>query len=244
VTRIFGEVADVYDAARPGYPEQIASAILDYHTFRNATGPARVVEIGAGTGKGTAVLMALGVPLTCVEPDPQMAAVLRRRLPAIHVEVKAFEEWTADAPVPLIACAMAWHWLDPATRNKRMYAALAPGGTLAVFGHRYDYADPVQRAAIDAEFRAVDPAPARREDGWFARDVADSGLFVDVETRLVSREVPLSTQDYLDLVRTFSPFRRHSAATRAALLAALATVVGDEVVLDLRTSLALATKEA
>ena len=56
--------------------------------------------------------------------------------------------------------------------------------------------------------------------------------------------MPLSTRDYLDLVRTFSPFRRHSAARQAALLAALTTAVRDGVLLDLRTSVALATKEA
>jgi len=39
----------------------------------------RVVEIGAGTGKATAALIAAGLVVTCVEPDPAMAAMLATR---------------------------------------------------------------------------------------------------------------------------------------------------------------------
>jgi hypothetical protein len=57
----------------------------------------------------------------------------------------------------VIACAMAWHWLDGDTRCRRAHEALAPDGTLAVFGHKYDYADRAFAAAIDAALRAIDP---------------------------------------------------------------------------------------
>lgn len=65
MTTVFGEVADAYDEVRPGYPDELGAAILAYD------GPVTsVVEIGAGTGKGTAVLVGLGGRVTCVEPDP------------------------------------------------------------------------------------------------------------------------------------------------------------------------------
>ena len=50
-----------------------------------------MLEIGAGTGKGTEVLALLGAPLTCVEPDPRMAAVLRGRFPDATVLEAPFE---------------------------------------------------------------------------------------------------------------------------------------------------------
>ncbi|MFF5228494.1 class I SAM-dependent methyltransferase [Dactylosporangium sp. NPDC000521] len=119
-----------------------------------------VAEIGAGTGHGTAVLLGLGAPVTCVEPDARMAAVLRARHPSVTVVVAPFERWVPPpSGVSLLGCAMAWHWLDPATRAQRAFDAIAPGGTLAVFGHRYAYADPAHEAAIDAAFRSV------RDDG-------------------------------------------------------------------------------
>ncbi|WP_442934672.1 methyltransferase domain-containing protein [Micromonospora sp. CPCC 205739] len=113
VAEVFGEVAGDYDDARPGYPPAVAEAILAYH----GRVPPRLVEVGAGTGLATGLLARLGAPVTCVEPDRRMAAVLAARHPAVEVVVAPFEEWTPPpGGVPLLACAMAWHWLDPTTR--------------------------------------------------------------------------------------------------------------------------------
>ncbi|MEE3919938.1 class I SAM-dependent methyltransferase [Micromonospora sp. BRA006-A] len=142
---VFGTVADLYERARPGYPPKLAESIVAYHGGT----PASVVEVGAGTGKGTEVLARLSAPLTCVEPDALMAARLAERFPEARVEATTFERWSPPAGgVDVLACAMAWHWLDAATRNALARRALAPGGTLAVFGHRYDYADAAQQAAV------------------------------------------------------------------------------------------------
>ena len=178
MSMLFGEVADNYDQARPGYPPQVAEAIRAYH----GGAPTRLVEVGAGTGRATEVLVGLGAPMTCVEPDRRMAERLTARFPEAEVVVAAFEEWTPPpGGVPALACALAWHWLDPDTRNRRAYDALAPGGTLAVFGHRYDYLDPAQGAAMRAAFESVDPSPHRDpQDDWFHADIAGSGHFTDV----------------------------------------------------------------
>src|SRR5262245_28558802 len=145
VSTVFGEVAHQYDDARPSYPTALTEAILAY------AGPVLdLVEIGAGTGKGTEVLSRLGARMTCVEPDPRMAEVLAANYPHATVVVSTFEAWQPPADgVPLVACALAWHWLDPATRNRRAFDALAPGGVLAVFGHRYLFVDPAHQAAMD-----------------------------------------------------------------------------------------------
>jgi hypothetical protein len=186
VTSVFGEIADVYDEVRPGYPAEIAAIILAYH----GGVPAYVVELGAGTGKGTEVLMRLGAPLTCIEPDPRMATVLTAKFPRTRVYVGTFEEWTAPAGgVPMIACALAWQWLDETTRNQRAHASLASGGTLAVFGHRYGYADPAHALAIEAAFRSVDPGWQEQAEGWFHDDIAGSGLFSNVQAEVVRRQV-------------------------------------------------------
>ncbi|KAB1912896.1 class I SAM-dependent methyltransferase [Micromonospora sp. AMSO31t] len=145
MSQLFGEVAGAYHEARPGYPAEIVAAIRAYHGGT----PELLAEVGAGTGLATATLLGLGAPTVCVEPDPRMAAVLAARFPQVDVVTAAFEEWTPPgAGVSALACAMAWHWLDPASRNRRAHGALRPGGTLAVFGHRYDYVDPAHRAAV------------------------------------------------------------------------------------------------
>lgn len=242
----FGEVADVYDDARPGYPPQVAASIRSY-----ARGPlTTIAEIGAGTGHGTEVLTGLGAPITCVEPDPRMAAVLAARHPQVTVVVAPFEGWSPPpGGVSLLACAMAWHWLDPDTRARRAFDALAPGGTLAVFGHRYAYADPAHDAAIGAAFRSVDSGveTAPRPDTWARDDVAATGLFSDVTLVSAARQVPMTTAAYLRLVRTFGPFRARSPRDQQAVLDALAATLGGlggGTVLDLRTTVTLARRAA
>ncbi|MEV1331403.1 methyltransferase domain-containing protein [Micromonospora costi] len=239
---VFGEVADTYDDVRPGYPEAIADAVRDYH----GGAPERIVEIGAGTGLGTRVLLRLGAPVTCLEPDPRMAARLAANLPQVTVHTETFEQWQPpERGVPLIAAALSWHWLDPATRNQRAHDALTPGGTLAVFGHTYGYADPAQSRAIDTALRTIDPEVTSRPAGWFHLDIAASGLFADVRAHTVDRDLALPTDRYLDLVRTFGPFRQHAAAQQARALAAVRALVdgfGGAIVLRLRTTLVLARR--
>ncbi|HTJ32005.1 MAG TPA: class I SAM-dependent methyltransferase [Dactylosporangium sp.] len=237
----FGEVAQIYDDARPGYAPGLAESIAAYH----GTAPGSVLEVGAGTGKGTAVLRELGGRLTCIEPDERMAAVLRERFPAASVLVAPFEEAAAE-PADVVGCAMAWHWLDPARRVRLAHDALRPGGTLAVWGHRYAYADPGHARAIDAAFARHDKTPPPvRPDTYAYDEIVASGLFAGARLERGNRHVAVDAEQYLRLVRTFGPFRAKSPDEQARTLDALATALDDlggGTVLDLRTGLALARR--
>lgn len=243
MTNLFGPVADRYDSVRPGYPPEIADSIVNHH----GRTPVSVVEIGAGTGKGTAVLARIGAPLTCVEPDTRMAAVLAARFPDAAICDSTFERWSPPpGGADVLACAMAWHWLDPGTRNARAHHALAPGGTLAVFGHRYDYADPAQATAIQTALNRLDPGIGERPAGWFHDDIAAAGYFTGVRREVFREPLQLDKSSYLALVQTFGPFLRsptHLQDQGLNVLSALCDDFGGTVVLDLRTTLILARRE-
>ena len=102
-SRVFGQVADVYDRVRPEYPTQLVDDVLGY-----ADGaPAPALEIGAGTGKATAAFAARSLPVTALEPDPAMAAVLRRQVAGVTVVVSSFEEYEPPHRFGLVFCADA-----------------------------------------------------------------------------------------------------------------------------------------
>ncbi|PRX23312.1 class I SAM-dependent methyltransferase [Actinoplanes italicus] len=126
-SQVFGELAEEYHRVRPGYPAGLAGDLL------SSAGPGPVLEVGAGTGKASALFAAHGIDLTCLEPDPRMAAVLRRAVPGVAVIESTFEDWTPDRGYGLIISAQAWHWVDTARRHELAFAALAPGGLLAPF---------------------------------------------------------------------------------------------------------------
>jgi trans-aconitate methyltransferase len=225
---VFGEVAADYEDVRAGYADELVTAVFDYL----GRVPEHVVEIGAGTGKATEPFAARGVPMTCVEPDPAMAQVLRGRFPDVEVVVSRFENWIPPAGgVPLLICAQAWHWMDEATRLDRAHAALTPGGVLALFGHQYKFADPAIEVRLNEAYARHapelldDPQKPAPTLHWLAAELAGSALFTDVEQRTFHRIVPYPTRRYVRLLNTFSPHRMLPADQRDRLLADIAEVV-------------------
>ncbi len=243
MTTVFGQVADTYDEVRPAYPGDIADTIASYAGSIDAA-----AEIGSGTGLGTAVLARLGVPLTCVEPDPRMAALLAVKFPGATVTVSTFEQWTPPpGGVALLGCAMAWHWLDPATRNQRAFDALRPGGTLAVFGHSYTFADPAHEQAITDAFTSCGIAGRSRPPGWFHDDIVASGLWADARREVLTRDVDFTTERYLQLHQTYATHLRRSPALQRQTLDALRDAIdglGGTIRLRLPTTVALARRPA
>ncbi|MGK5522877.1 hypothetical protein ACSNN9_26460, partial [Micromonospora sp. URMC 107] len=119
------------------------------------------------------------------------------------------------------------------------------GGTLAVFGHEYGYADPAQAHAVDTTLRAIDPTATRRRADWFHHDITGSDLFTDVRADTLHRDLPLSTDRYLRLLQTFGPYRQRTAEQQTRAATAMRTLVdgfGGTVVLRLRTTLVLARR--
>jgi len=246
MTRVFGEVAALYDDVRQGYPDELLETLTAYH----GGVPDPVADLGAGTGKATELLLRLGVPVIAVEPDSRMAGILAQKFPAVEVVTAAFEEWTPPpGGVGLIGCATAWHWFDPETRSRRVHAALQPRGTLAIFHNRHGYADPAQQRTIDAILQAIDPAQTvdDRPVDWARTDVERSGLFTGTEVHEWHRHPVFSKERFLRLLQTFSTFRQHSPADQRRTVADLSAAIdswGGDLRMDIHTVLVLARAAA
>ena len=125
----FGAAATAYAEHRPVYAGAAVEWVLEPVRDRR---PLRVADIGAGTGKLTAMLARLGADVTAVEPDPQMLAELRRTLPEVRsVPGRAEELPLADASVDAVLAGQAMHWFDLDRALPEIARVLAPGGVLA-----------------------------------------------------------------------------------------------------------------
>ncbi|MFI9719275.1 class I SAM-dependent methyltransferase [Streptomyces sp. NPDC052396] len=237
--KVFGEVADQYEAARPGYPGQLVDDVLAF------AGPAGrdALEVGAGTGKATVAFAARGVALTCVEPDARMAAVLERKcagLGRVTVVNGEFESWArpAERRFGLLLSAQAWHWVDPAVRGELARAALVPGGAVALFWNDWYLAEDALRDEVTALHRRyLDELPPHsildgrpREsvmgaDSWVGEELGNDPGFTDLTHHQYVTEHERSTGGTVDLLTSLSFYRRLPEATRTALLAEVAHAV-------------------
>jgi len=131
--RSFGQVAELYDRWRPGYPDALYADVLKL-------GPGnRILEAGAGTGRASLALARRGASIVAVEPDPAMATVARQRTRNVAVEVheSTFEDCTVEAgSFDLVVSAQAWHWVDPERGAAIAARALRPNGALCVWWNR------------------------------------------------------------------------------------------------------------
>ncbi|HEX3266188.1 MAG TPA: class I SAM-dependent methyltransferase [Candidatus Limnocylindrales bacterium] len=122
----FGGAAQAYAANRPDYAESAIRWALEH-----APGP-RVLDLGAGTGKLTATLLALGLDVVAVEPDFEMLAELRRVLPRAEARPGSAESIPLpDASVDAVLAGNALHWFDMAVAGPEITRVLGPRGVLA-----------------------------------------------------------------------------------------------------------------
>jgi SAM-dependent methyltransferase len=91
-----------------------------------------VLDLGAGTGKLSATLIALGAEVIAVEPDPAMLAELRRLLPSVRALGGSAEAVPLpDASVDAVLAGNAMHWFDMDVAGPEIARVLVPGGVLA-----------------------------------------------------------------------------------------------------------------
>lgn len=127
----YGARAELYDRVRPCYPARALSGLLAF--LPAAPSQCRVAEIGAGTGKLTAVLAQAGLDVDAVEPDAGMRRVLTELLPAIRVHAGRGEKLPlGDGSADAVVYGNSWHWVDTAAGAQEAARVLGSTGALAM----------------------------------------------------------------------------------------------------------------
>jgi SAM-dependent methyltransferase len=131
--RSFGTVAAGYAALRPTYPADAVAFLLD------GGRPLRVLDLGAGTGLLTEVVLGLDHGVLAVDPSPEMLAELTARLPGVATAVGTAESLpAADASFDAVVAGQAAHWFDPSPAAREIRRVLRPGGVLGLVWNTRD----------------------------------------------------------------------------------------------------------
>jgi ubiquinone/menaquinone biosynthesis C-methylase UbiE len=126
----FDRAAERYERGRPGWPEEAVAAL-------GLPPEAVVLDLAAGTGKLTRLLVERFARVVAVEPLPGMRAILEREAPRAEARAGTAEEIPLpDAAVDAVLCGEAFHWFDGPRAVEEIGRVLRPGGVLAVLFNR------------------------------------------------------------------------------------------------------------
>jgi ubiquinone/menaquinone biosynthesis C-methylase UbiE len=215
----FGSVADAYERARPLYALEALEWLRDRLPLR------RVVDVGAGTGKLTRQLAALGADVVAVEPDDAMRAVFARVLPEIEVHAGSAEALPlADASVDVATAAQAFHWFDLERALPELHRVIRPGGGIAVVWNEWNDEDELMRALNGIVKRK---RPGELIDSGDEHPLAGSSLFENRELQKFTHEEDIDTDTVVDRVSSVSAIVNLPPDERARVLADVRALFGD-----------------
>ena len=185
----FGAVAASYDRGRPGYPTEAVAWALGER-------PLRVLELGAGTGKLTEVLVELGHDVFATEPDEQMLDVLCAKLPDVRATVGTAEQIpVGDQQYDVVIAAQAFHWFETEVALAEISRVLAPGGRLVLLWNQQDQRIPWVRrlgAIIGSQDQDADPTKAIDDSALFSAVEQHDFRFWQVVNRSTIQDLALS----------------------------------------------------
>ena len=190
----FGSVAAGYAAHRPDYP-------ADAVAFLVGASPRRVLDLGAGTGLLTGVLLTAGHEVVAVDPAGEMLAELRARYPQVTAHVGDAEAVPLpDGSVDAVVAGQAAHWFDPEPAAAQLRRVLRPGGVVGLVWNTRD-----EEVPWVAALGRVLADEARGHE-------ADRGV-VDAFARALGAQVEHHRSG---IVQRLSPSRSSPASPRAA----------------------------
>ena len=202
----FGAGADIYERARPTYPDAAVDWLIP-------PGTRRVVDLGAGTGKLTRSLVARGLDVTAVEPSEGMLDQLRLAVPGASARIGSAEAIPLpDASADLVVSGQAWHWFDDARAAAEAARVLRPGGTLAQVWNTRD-----TTVGWVARFGAI--ADRGHPNEGFAGPPTLNAAYGPVEAWTTTWSLPLDRLALRDLSASRSAYLAMDEAARRATLA-------------------------
>jgi SAM-dependent methyltransferase len=210
----FAAVSQAYDRARPSYPAEAAAWLVGHQK-------STVVELGAGTGKLTRLLVDAGHDVIATDPLVEMLTHLRMSVPEARTAVATAEHIpVASFSADVVVCAQAFHWFDHDVALPEIARVLRPGGVLALVWNARDEGIPWVR-----KLGKIIGSADNRAD--LAEPAAASEHFGEVDGAEFRFWQTLRRDDLFDLVRSRSYVALLDDAEREQLLARVGALYDD-----------------
>jgi SAM-dependent methyltransferase len=128
--RRYAASAGHYHLNRPSYP----AALVDWITaVTGLVPPARVADIGCGTGIASRLFSERGFTVVGVDPSQEMLTFAHDAGRAQYVRGEAAATGLASRSMDLVIAAQSFHWFDAAAALREFRRVLRPHGWCAAF---------------------------------------------------------------------------------------------------------------
>lgn len=220
----FDEVALLYNEARPPYPDELFSTLIEVTYLQTG---AKLLEIGPGTGQATKPLAKRGFNITGVELGAALAKVAQyemRDYKNVQIVNDTFETITLPAAsFDLVFAATSFHWIDAAIKFVKAYQLLKDTGHLAII-HTHHISDEKGDAFFNAsqpiydkyDFTDKHQKPKFPENKDLKASEIDENLFRLKYFQTFPMVITYSAKNFVQLLNTFS---NHLAAPKEVQLA-------------------------
>ena len=218
----FDALSADYSKYRPHYPDQLSEYLVRRCGLTSAS---RVLDVGAGTGKGSAPLTDCGVRPISVEQSFLMIregvdAYPESRFMCANAEALGIASGTFD----LVTSAQAMHLFDLDLALPEFARVLTSQGFFAVYWYCLDLSLAHTQAIASllashaSNHAALDQAG---QADWQAR-IEASGRFKVVDQQRFGFTVPMTSEDWVGLARTIPALRAIGTTFETSLRGQLA----------------------
>lgn len=196
--RSFDLAAEEYERTRPEYPATVLERLP-------IPASATVLDLGAGTGKLTRVLVRRYAHVIAVEPLEGMREILRRVVPQAQALAGRAEQLPLPgAAVDAVFVAQAFHWFASDEAVAEIARVLRPGGAFCVIWNAPDEDRPWSLPPAYGEYLAEVRAAASITEGPPFSELIGRGPFAEPTAFSVPHEYELDRAGMLDNARTVS----------------------------------------
>jgi SAM-dependent methyltransferase len=219
----FGAVAADYERGRPGWPERVADVA-------ELPPDAEVVDLAAGTGKLTRLLVRRFARVIAVEPDDALRALIRD---AETLAGSAEAIPLPDASVDGVFCAEAFHWFDAPRAVAEIARVARPGGSVVVCfntdGGKTEPRWPDEARAVIEHYRPSGEMGGRHlvEAGTWRDAFAAAAELEPLSFETALHEHVQTTDEAIAQLLSISGFALLPATTREEMRAELRRVLPD-----------------
>jgi SAM-dependent methyltransferase len=198
----FGREADAYERVRPSYP---ADAV-GWLTGNLDVGPGRtVVDVAAGTGKLTRLLVPFGATVLAAEPVEGMRRAFVTAAAGVPMLAAVAESLPiAAGSVDAITVAQAFHWFDADRAFEEFRRVLVPGGRVGLIWNARDRSSDWVNEVWSIMDRVEKRAPWRDHEHWRDAALGERGGFGPIYSATFRQEQSIDPDGVVERIASVS----------------------------------------